>query len=63
MCPWQDGAGLMDDRKRFHRALREAGIEGFLFHNLWHTFAGHLVMTGVDFVSVKAPKSFWDTRT
>jgi site-specific recombinase XerD len=31
----------VDIRKRFHRALREAGIEG------------HLVIAGVDLVSVK----------
>jgi integrase len=47
------GRGLVDIRKRFHRALREAGIEGFVFHDLRHTFASHLVMAGVDLMTVK----------
>jgi integrase len=51
--PGKTGHRLVDIRKRFHRALREAGIEGFVFHDLRHTFASHLVMVGVDLVSVK----------
>jgi integrase len=51
--PGKTGKGLVDVRKRFHRALQEAGIEGFVFHDLRHTFAGHLVMAGVDLVTVK----------
>ncbi len=43
----------MDIRKRFHRALKKAGIEGFVFHDLPHTFASYLVMAGVDLMTVK----------
>ena len=51
--PGKTGRGLVDIRKRFHRALREAMIEGFVFHDLRHTFASHLVMAGVDLMTVK----------
>ena len=51
--PGKTGHGLVDIRKRFHRALQEAGIEGFVFHDLRHTFASHLVMAGVDLMTVK----------
>jgi integrase len=51
--PGKTGQGLVDIRKRFHRALREAMIEGFVFHDLRHTFASHLVMAGVDLMTVK----------
>jgi integrase len=47
------GQRLVDIRKRFHRALKEAGIEGFVFHDLRHTFTSHLVMAGVDLMTVK----------
>jgi integrase len=51
--PGKTGHSLVDIRKRFHRALQEAGIEGFVFHDLRHTFASHLVMAGVDLMTVK----------
>ncbi len=51
--PGKTGHGLVDIRKRFSRALTEAGIEGFVFHDLRHTFASHLVMSGVDLMTVK----------
>lgn len=50
--PGKTGHGLVD-RKRFRRALQEAGIAGFVFHDLRHTFASHLVMAGVDLMTVK----------
>jgi integrase len=53
LFPGKTGQGLVDIRKRFHRALRDAGIEGFVFHDLRHTFASHLVMAGVDLMTVK----------
>jgi integrase len=51
--PGKTGQGLVDIRKRFHRALQEASIVGFVFHDLRHTFASHLVMAGVDLMTVK----------
>jgi integrase len=51
--PGKTGHGLVDIRKRFTRALQAAGIEGFVFHDLRHTFASQLVMAGVDLMTVK----------
>jgi integrase len=51
--PGQGGHGRVSIRGRFKRALRVAGIEGFVWHDLRHTFASHLVMAGVDLMTVK----------
>jgi integrase len=51
--PGKTGSGLVDIRKRFNTALRKVGIEGVVFHDLRHTFASHLVMSGVDLMTVK----------
>jgi integrase len=51
--PGKAGHALVDIRKRFGRALTAAGIGGCVFHDLRHTFASHLVMSGVDLVTVK----------
>lgn len=37
----------------FEKAVKQAGIEDFHFHDMRHTFASHLVMAGVDIMTVK----------
>jgi len=47
------GKPYRDIRSAFKTALKKAGINDFTFHDLRHTFASHLVMSGVDLVTVK----------
>ncbi len=47
------GKPYRDVREAFDRALRKAKIYNFRFHDLRHTFASHLVMSGIDLVTVK----------
>jgi integrase len=47
------GRQLIDVKSPFAGALRRAGIENCTFHDLRHTFASHLVMSGVDLSTVQ----------
>jgi len=49
----EDGRPLGDIKKGFTAAVRRAGIEDFRFHDLRHTFASYLVMSGVDLRTVQ----------
>jgi len=45
--PWRDF------RWQFQKAVKQAEIKNLRFHDLRHTFASHLVMSGVDVMTVK----------
>ncbi len=49
----RNGRPFKEVKKSFATACRRAGINGFRFHDLRHTFASHLVMAGKDITSVK----------
>ena len=46
------GDAIQDLKKSFHTALDQAGIEGFRWHDLRHTFASWLVMRGASLRAV-----------
>jgi integrase len=47
-----DGKPFYDVRTAWKNALKKAGIEDFRFHDLRHTFASQLLMSGVDMKTV-----------
>ena len=49
----EEGQPLHDVRKSFWTALRKSGIKDFRFHDLRHTFASQLVMSGIDLNTVR----------
>jgi len=48
-----DGYCIRSLRTSFVKAVNNAGIEDFTFHDLRHTFASHMVMSGADLLTVK----------
>jgi integrase len=48
----EDGT-TYDVRKGFGTALKRAGIVGFRFHDLRHTFASHMAMSGADLTTLR----------
>ncbi len=49
----EKGTPIKNFRTAFTNAVRRARIDNFTFHDLRHTFASHLVMNGVDLLTVK----------
>ncbi len=49
----EKGVPVHDIRKSYSTALRKSGITNFRFHDLRHTFASQLVMSGVDLNTVR----------
>ncbi len=49
----EDGRPYANVRKSFDTALKKCGIINFHFHDLRHTFASQLVMSGVDLKTVQ----------
>ncbi len=47
------GKRYLDVKRSFNTACRRAKIKDFRFNDLRHTFASHLVMAGVDIMTVK----------
>ncbi len=48
-----NGEKIKDIRKPWFKALRLSGITNFKFHDLRHSFASHLVMSGIDINTVR----------
>ena len=51
--PIKEGKPLYDFKRQFRNAVKKAGITDFRFHDCRHTFASHLVMSGVDLMIVR----------
>lgn len=58
----QNGKPLHDIRKSFFTAIRKSGIKDFRFHDLRHTFASQLVMSGIDINTVRELLGHKDIR-
>jgi len=52
MYHWQKPIGKDNVQKAIDRVCSKAGIDDFTFHGTRHTFGSHLVMAGVDLVTV-----------
>jgi len=57
------GNSIVDVRYPFYSALDSVGIENFRFHDLRHTYASQLVMSGVDILTVKELLGHRDLKT
>ena len=53
MWPWGDLIGKTTVHDAFKKVCTATKIEDFHFHDLRHTFASHLIMSGADLVTVK----------
>ncbi len=49
----KNGKPWGDIKRSFNTACRRAGIRDFHFHDTRHTFASHLIMSGIDLTTVK----------
>ena len=49
----EDGKPYLNVRKSFDAVLKKCDIIDFKFHDLRHTFASHLVMSGIDIKTVQ----------
>jgi len=58
----KDGKPLHDIRKSFFTALKKSGINNFHFHDLRHTFASQLAMSGTDINTVRELLGHKDVR-
>jgi len=52
MYHWRKPIGKANVQKSIDRVCSKAGIDDFTFHGTRHTFGSHLVMAGVDLVTV-----------
>ena len=61
--PDNEGKPLQDFRCSFETACKRAGLGHVVFHSLRHTFASHLVMSGVDLTTVQRLLGHKDIKT